>query len=99
MVADHITVVTRKYGDEQGWRWESDGVEGYTIEPCRKDTVGTDIIMHLKADEEPEEYSQYLQEHPPASGEEVLRLYPLPHPYGNDPLQAQGGLSGGQAGV
>ncbi len=35
MVADHITVVTRKYGDEQGWRWESDGVEGYTIEPCR----------------------------------------------------------------
>ena len=63
MVADHITVVTRKYGDEQGWRWESDGVEGYTIEPCRKDTVGTDIIMHLKADEEPEEYSQYLQEH------------------------------------
>lgn len=53
MVADHITVVTRKYGDEQGWRWESDGVEGYTIEPCRKDTVGTDIIMHLKADEEP----------------------------------------------
>ena len=63
MVADHITVVTRKYGDEQGWRWESDGVEGYTIEPCRKDTVGTDIIMHLKADEEPEEYSQSLQEH------------------------------------
>ena len=63
MVADHITVVTRKYGDEQGWRWESDGVEGYTIEPCRKDTVGTDIIMHLKADEEPEEYSRYLQEH------------------------------------
>ena len=63
MVADHITVVTRKYGDEQGWRWESDGVEGYTIEPYQKDTVGTDIIMHLKADEEPEEYSQYLQEH------------------------------------
>lgn len=63
MVADHITVVTRKYGDEQGWRWESDGVEGYTIDPAGKDTVGTDIIMHLKADEEPEEYSQYLQEH------------------------------------
>ena len=100
MVADHITVVTRKYGDEQGWRWESDGVEGYTIEPCRKDTVGTDIIMHLKADRGAGGVQPVpAGAHPPASGEEVLRLYPLPHPYGNDPLQAQGGLSGGQAGV
>ena len=65
MVADHITVVTRKYGDEQGWRWESDGVEGYTIEPCEKAAVGTDIIMHIKPDteEEKDEYSQYLREY------------------------------------
>ena len=65
MVADHITVLTRKYGDESGWRWESDGVDGYTVEPYEKDGVGTDIILHLKADteEEPGEYSQYLQEY------------------------------------
>ena len=79
MVADHITVVTRKYGDEQGWRWESDGVEGYTIEPLPRDTVGTDIIMHLKADEEPGGVQPVpAGSTPPASGEEVLRLYPLP---------------------
>ena len=65
MVADHITVISRKYGQEQAYRWESDGLEGYTIEPCTRDAVGTDIIMHIKPDgEEKDEYSQYLREYP-----------------------------------
>ena len=65
MVADHITVISRKYGQEQAYRWESDGLEGYTIKPCTRDAVGTDIIMHIKpdGDEEPDEYGQYLQEY------------------------------------
>ena len=65
MVADQITVITKKYGCEQAYRWQSAGVDGYTIEPCEKDAVGTDIIMHLKPDseEEKDEYSQYLQEY------------------------------------
>jgi len=63
MVSDHITVITKKYGEAQAYRWESDGVDGYTVEPCEKEQVGTDVIMHLKADgeDEPEEYSQYLK--------------------------------------
>ncbi len=65
MVADHITVITKKYGEEQAWRWESSGVDGYTVEPCEKESVGTDIIMHIKEDgEEKNEYSQYLREYP-----------------------------------
>ena len=65
MVADHITVISRKYGQEQAYRWDSDGLEGYTIEPCARDAVGTDIIMHIKPDgEEKDEYSQYLREYP-----------------------------------
>ena len=65
MVADEITVITRKYGQDQAWRWQSTGVDGYTIEPCEKETVGTDIIMHIKEDgEEKDEYSQYLREYP-----------------------------------
>ena len=66
MVADQITVVTKKYGSDQAYRWQSTGVDGYTIEPCEKDTVGTDIIMHIKPDteEEKDEYSQYLREYP-----------------------------------
>ena len=61
-----ITVVTKKYGCDQAYRWQSTGVDGYTIEPCEKDTVGTDIIMHIKPDseEEKDEYSQYLREYP-----------------------------------
>ena len=66
MVADQITVVTRKYGSDQAYRWQSTGVDGYTIEPCEKDAVGTDVIMHIKPDteEEKDEYSQYLREYP-----------------------------------
>ena len=65
MVADQITVVTKKYGSDQAYRWQSDGVDGYTIEPCEKDAVGTDVIMHIKPDteEEKDEYSQYLREY------------------------------------
>ena len=66
MVADQITVVTKRYGSDQAYRWQSDGVDGYTIEPCEKDAVGTDVIMHIKPDteEEKDEYSQYLREYP-----------------------------------
>ena len=65
MVADQITVVTKKYGCDQAYRWQSSGVDGYTIEPCEKAAVGTDIIMHIKPDteEEKDEYSQYLREY------------------------------------
>ena len=63
MVADHITVISKKYGEEQAYRWESSGADGYTVDPCEKETVGTDIILHLRDDgDEPDEYSQYLRE-------------------------------------
>ncbi len=63
MVADKITVITKKYGAESAYRWESDGVDGYTVMPCDKETVGTDIIMHIKADTEDEQYGEYLTEY------------------------------------
>ena len=61
MVADHITVITKKYGAESAYRWESDGVEGYTVEPCERESVGTDVILHIKPDGEEDEYSKYLE--------------------------------------
>ncbi len=72
MVADHITVVTKKYGEEQAYRWESGGADGYTITPCGKDAVGTDIIMHIKEDGEEEKYAEYLQEY---TLRELVRKY------------------------
>ena len=63
MVASSITVITKKYGEEQAWKWVSDGADGYTIEPTEKEAPGTDIIMSLKADTEEEKYSEYLEEY------------------------------------
>ena len=61
MVADEVTVISKKYGEEQAWKWQSSGADGYTIEPCEKDGVGTDVIMKLKADTEDEDYSRFLK--------------------------------------
>ena len=61
MVADHITVVTRKYGAETAYMWQSSGADGYTITECERPTVGTDIIMHLKPDTDDEKYSEFLE--------------------------------------
>ncbi|WP_300757780.1 molecular chaperone HtpG [uncultured Oscillibacter sp.] len=61
MVSDQITVVTRKYGAESGYKWQSSGADGYTIAECEKETVGTDIIMHIKADTEDEKCGEFLE--------------------------------------
>ena len=62
MVADHITVRTRKFGAEKAYEWQSSGADGYTVAECEKDTVGTDIIMHVKEDTDDEKYSEFLEE-------------------------------------
>ena len=61
MVADEVTVITRKYGEEQGVKWQSRGAEGYTVEPCERAAAGTDVIMHIKPDSEEEIYGSYLE--------------------------------------
>ncbi|MBR4926708.1 MAG: molecular chaperone HtpG, partial [Alphaproteobacteria bacterium] len=50
MVADKVTVQTKKAGDENGWTWESDGSGSFTITPLQKETLGTSITLHLKED-------------------------------------------------
>ncbi|MBQ5566937.1 MAG: molecular chaperone HtpG, partial [Oscillospiraceae bacterium] len=60
MVAQDITVRSKKYGTEQAYCWQSSGADGYTISECEKDGVGTDVIMHLKDDTEEEKYGEYL---------------------------------------
>ncbi|MBR5615507.1 MAG: ATP-binding protein, partial [Clostridia bacterium] len=62
MVADRITVESRAHGADEAWRWESEGADGYTIEPCDKAEAGTVIILHLSPDTEDEKYGEYLSE-------------------------------------
>ena len=61
MVANHVKVVSKPYGSDKAWAWESDGADGYTIEEAEKDSFGTDIILTLKADNDDEAFSEYLE--------------------------------------
>ncbi|MBR2483975.1 MAG: molecular chaperone HtpG [Oscillospiraceae bacterium] len=61
MIAEKITVITKKYGSDSAFCWESEGADGYTITPCERDGVGTDIIMTVKADSDEEQFSSYLE--------------------------------------
>ena len=63
MVASDVKVLTRAYGSDTAYLWESNGTDGYTITEAQKDTVGTDVIMTIKEDGEEEKYSDYLEEH------------------------------------
>ena len=61
MVADHVTVLSKAYGSDEAWMWQSDGADGYTLTQCEKDKPGTDIILHIKANADEENYDQYLE--------------------------------------
>ncbi len=62
MVAKEVQVLTKAYGSDKAFLWKSDGVDGYTIEPAEKDTVGTTITMILKDDTEDDKYSEYCED-------------------------------------
>ncbi len=64
MVADRVTVLTRKYGADKAYKWESSGADGYTVSECEKEETGTDVILHLRPDgEEKNEFSAFLGEY------------------------------------
>ena len=61
MVAADVTVISKKYGSDEAWMWQSSGADGYTMTRCERDGAGTDVIMHLKDDTDDEKYSRFLQ--------------------------------------
>ncbi|WP_404347320.1 molecular chaperone HtpG [Sutcliffiella horikoshii] len=63
MVADVVTVTSRALGSDEAYRWESEGADGYTIEPAEKDSVGTEIVLKIKENTEDESYDEYLEEY------------------------------------
>ena len=63
MVADSVTVISKKYGEDFAWKWVSNGADGYTVTEASRETPGTDVIMTLKADTEEEAYSRFLEEY------------------------------------
>ena len=63
MVASKIKVVTRPYGADTAYVWESTGADGYTISECEKESIGTDVILYIKEDSDEESYSEFLEEY------------------------------------
>ena len=63
LVSDKVTVRSKAYGDDQAWEWTSSGSDGYTVKECEKESWGTDVIMHIRPDDENEKYSSYLDEY------------------------------------
>ena len=63
MVADNVTVISKKYGTDQAYMWQSQGADGYEIIPCERDTCGTDVILKLKDNTEDEDYDRYLSQY------------------------------------
>ena len=63
MVSKEVEVYTRKYNEEDGYLWKSSGVDGYTVEKCKKEDIGTKITLYLKDDTDDDKYSDFLSEY------------------------------------
>ena len=63
MVSDKVAVKSRSVNSDKAYKWESKGAEGYTVEPCEKETVGTEIILKIKENTKDENYDQFLDQY------------------------------------
>ncbi|AVQ46224.1 molecular chaperone HtpG [Clostridium botulinum] len=63
LVSDDVTVISKAFGDDEAYKWNSKGAEGYTIEPCEKESYGTEIILKIKDNTEEENYDEFLDEY------------------------------------
>ncbi|MBP1995042.1 molecular chaperone HtpG [Paenibacillus eucommiae] len=63
MVADVVTVTSKALGEDGAYKWESTGADGYTIVPCEKDSIGTEIVLKIKENSEDESFDEYLEEY------------------------------------
>lgn len=63
MVADVVTVVSKALGSDEAYKWESKGADGYTIEPCEKEEVGTEITLQIKPNTEEDQYDEFLEQY------------------------------------
>lgn len=63
MVAKKITVVTKKYGCDTAYKWESDGADGYEITETERDEIGTTIVLEIKDNTDEENYDEFLEQY------------------------------------
>lgn len=62
MVSDKVEVISKALGSDEANIWVSEGIDGYTVQPAEKETVGTTVILHIKNNTENENFDQYLEQ-------------------------------------
>lgn len=60
MIAEKVIVKSKAYGSDQAYQWESEGAEGFTVEPCEKEGHGTEITLFVKPSDEENDYDDFL---------------------------------------
>ena len=63
MVAKKVVVTTKAYGSDMAFKWQSEGVDGYTIQETEKDSVGTEIVLYIMDNTDDENYDEYLEQY------------------------------------
>ncbi len=63
MIADKVTVKSRALDSDEAYCWEAEGTDGYTVTPCEKESVGTEITLYLKPNTDDEKYDEFLDEY------------------------------------
>jgi len=61
MVSELVTVISKAYGSEEAYKWQSEGADGYTIEPCEKESHGTIVTLKIKPNTDDNSYDEYLE--------------------------------------
>lgn len=63
MIADKVTVKSRALGSDEAYCWEAEGTDGYTVTPCDKESIGTEITLYVKPNTDDEKYDEFLDEY------------------------------------
>lgn len=63
MVSSLVTVISKAYGQDQAYKWESMGTDGYTLIECDKESYGTEVILKIKENSDEEKYDEFLEEY------------------------------------
>lgn len=63
MVSDEVEVISKAYDSDKAYRWISKGADGFSIEEVPYDKTGTKIILHLKENNEDNNYDEYLEDY------------------------------------
>lgn len=97
MVAEKLTVISRRFGSDEAWKWESEGADGYTMEPCERRSGRFRRHPDAQGRHGRGQVFRLSVRIPPAQPcPQVFRLHPLSDPHGGLQPEARERTEGGR---